>query len=93
MLSCKQVASLASQYLDKDTSTPLNWQIRLHLLMCANCRRFVRHLKITRTLAKNIELTDNAIDTETIWKHLQEKIQQEKSKNENNHSPENKSQE
>lgn len=103
MLSCKQVASLASQYLDKDTTAPLNWQIRLHLLMCANCRRFVRHLKITRAVTKNIELTDNSIDTEAIWKHLQEKIQQEKilqekilqekNKDENNRPPENKSRE
>lgn len=93
MLSCKQVASLASQYLDKDTNAPLNWQIRLHLLMCANCRRFVRHLNITRAITKNIELTDNSIDTETIWKHLQEKILQEKNKDENNRHIENKSRE
>lgn len=93
MLSCKQVAALASQYLDKDTNAPLNWQIRLHLLMCANCRRFVRHLKITRAVAKNIELTDNSIDTEAIWKHLQEKILQEKNKDGNNRHSENKSQE
>ena len=90
MLSCKQVASLASQYLDRDTGPTLNWQIRLHLLMCANCRRFVRHLKITRTDAQNIELTDNSIDTEAIWKQLQEKILHEKNNAENNHNHESK---
>lgn len=88
MLSCQQVATLASQYLDKDTGTLLTWKIRLHLMMCANCRRFVRHLKITQAVTKNIEVNDNAVDSEAIWKILQEKIQQEKSKDNNNHNPE-----
>lgn len=54
MLSCKQVAHLASQILDQDAKTSLKWQMRLHLLMCANCRRFVRHLRITQALVPKI---------------------------------------
>ncbi len=89
MLSCKQVATLASQYLDKDTGTLLTWKIRLHLMMCANCRRFVRHLKITRAVTKHIAINDNTVDTEAIWSRLQEKIQREKNKDNHNHNPEN----
>lgn len=77
MLSCKQVATLASQYLDKDTNIPLTWKIRMHLMMCANCRRFIRHLKITQTVTRNITLADPATDTEHIWQQLQQKIKQE----------------
>lgn len=77
MLSCKQVATLASQYLDKDTHTPLTWKIRVHLMMCANCRRFVRHLKITQAVAQKSQLTEPATDTEKIWQELQQKIKQE----------------
>lgn len=77
MLSCKQVAGLASQYLDKDTSAPLTWKIRMHLMMCANCRRFVRHLTITRTLAKDIPIADPRTDSEKIWQELQQKIKQD----------------
>lgn len=47
MLTCKQVTQLASDYLDKNTNATLNWQMRLHLLGCKCCRRFMRHLKIT----------------------------------------------
>lgn len=77
MLSCKQVATLASQYLDQDVSAPMKWKIRMHLMMCANCRRFVRNLKITQTLAKEANLTTPETDTEEVWQKLQQKIKQD----------------
>jgi predicted anti-sigma-YlaC factor YlaD len=78
MLSCKQVATLASQYLDQDTNTGLTWKIRMHLMMCANCRRFMRHLKITRLVAIKMVYQESEVDTEAIWKNVQEKIRQDK---------------
>lgn len=48
MLKCREVAQHASEYLDHNADTRLRWQLRLHLLMCHKCRRFVRHLRITR---------------------------------------------
>lgn len=82
MLSCKQVAGLASDYLDNNT--PLKWQIRLHLLMCANCRRFVKHLDITRkvsaSLAAEVPNTETIADAEKI-------LQQVKAQSKNGHSP------
>ena len=75
MLSCKQVATIASDYLDN--STPLKWQMRLHLLMCANCRRFVRHLKITRQVSAQMTINEVNEDAEVIWKNVQDRIKQE----------------
>jgi hypothetical protein len=75
MLSCKQVAAVASDYLDNNT--PLKWQIRLHLLMCANCRRFVRHLKITRDISAKIVGDDASVNTDVIWKNLQARLKNE----------------
>lgn len=76
MLSCKQVAGLASDYLDNNT--PLKWQIRLHLLMCANCRRFVKHLDITRkvsaTLAAEPPNADAIADAEKILHKVKAQI-------------------
>ncbi len=72
MLSCKQVATIASDYLDN--STPLKWQIRLHLLMCANCRRFVRHLKITRQVSTQMVADKPAEDVDVIWKKVQQRV-------------------
>lgn len=73
MLSCKQVANIASDYLDNNTQ--LKWQIRMHLLMCANCRRFVRHLKITREISARITAKDASPDAEMVWKTLQARIE------------------
>lgn len=53
MLNCKQVASLASDYLDNNSTTVLNWKIRMHLMMCAHCRRFYRQLKVTNKVARS----------------------------------------
>jgi hypothetical protein len=76
MLSCKQVANLASEYLDNNT--PLKWQIRLHLMMCANCRRFVKHLDITRKVSAGLtsEKTsiDAVIDAEKILHNVKAEI-------------------
>lgn len=54
MLNCKQVAQRASDYLDRESGTMLTWQMRIHLMMCANCRRFIRHLRIAKTVAGQI---------------------------------------
>lgn len=75
MLSCKQVATIASDYLDN--STPLKWQMRMHLLMCANCRRFVRHLKITREISSRITISETNQDAEVVWGNLQERLKKE----------------
>lgn len=55
MLKCKDVAYQASDYLDK--SLPF-WQrvnIRIHLFMCGHCRRFIKQLKSTVDVSRNID--------------------------------------
>lgn len=59
MLNCKQVATQASDYLDNHVDGKLRWNIRMHLLMCSHCRRFIRHLRITRDLTGEAIRRDN----------------------------------
>lgn len=73
MLNCKQVAQLASDYLDQESSTTLTWQMRIHLVMCANCRRFVRHLRIAKTIASQIK-TDE-VDADAVLAKMKAKQQ------------------
>lgn len=80
MLSCKQVAAIASDYLDN--SSPLKWQIRLHLLMCANCRRFVRHLEITQNVSARITTNATTQDADVVWQNLQTRLKKETRPNE-----------
>lgn len=57
MLSCRDVAKQASDFLDArdDPSARPGLQIRLHLMLCSNCRRFVRHLHSARALAALVQ--------------------------------------
>ena len=74
MLSCQQVATLASDHLDKHNSKKLGLGIRLHLMMCANCRRFVRHLKLTQSIAPQlIQTQQKAVDAEAILRKIKER--------------------
>lgn len=79
MLSCKDVANRASDYLENHTSPKLRWQIRLHLMMCSHCRRFMRHLGMTQNLAKTVmqqESTD--VDAELIYQRVLQQVSNEK---------------
>ncbi|WP_339617176.1 hypothetical protein [uncultured Gilvimarinus sp.] len=57
MLSCRDVAKRASDYLDERDSPKgqPSLQIRLHLMLCSNCRRFVRHMHSARQLAALVQ--------------------------------------
>jgi predicted anti-sigma-YlaC factor YlaD len=73
MLNCKQVAQLASDYLDRESGTKLTWQMHIHLMMCANCRRFVRHLRIAKTVAS--QLSTEPVDAEEVLAKIKAKQQ------------------
>ena len=81
MLSCKQVASLASDYLDNqypDNNTPLKWKMRLHLMMCSNCRRFLRHLKITQQVGSQVAMQAlHAEDVDFVLEKVHARLKQE----------------
>jgi hypothetical protein len=71
MLSCKNVAHLASDYLDKNMSGALPWKVRLHLVACRCCRQFVKHLQITKEVVP--QLVNNSLseaDAEAILKKI-----------------------
>ena len=45
MMSCKDVANLASDYLEKDLPLLRRMSLRFHLFMCIDCRKFVRGIR------------------------------------------------
>jgi anti-sigma factor ChrR (cupin superfamily) len=51
MFSCRQVHDHASALVDRELSTREAVAVRLHLLMCGACRRFIRQFRLlTRAL-------------------------------------------
>jgi Putative zinc-finger len=45
MMTCKEVAEHASEYLDREMPPLRRWSLRLHQLLCRDCREFVGGLR------------------------------------------------
>ena len=50
MLMCKDLAEIASDYIDGELGTPQNLAIRMHLMMCRHCRSFIGNLRVSTDL-------------------------------------------
>lgn len=50
MLMCKDLAGLASDYIDGELSTRQNLSVKFHLMMCGNCRTFIGNLRMSTEL-------------------------------------------
>lgn len=45
MLMCRDLARIASDYIDGELSTGKVISVKMHLLMCARCRSFIGNLR------------------------------------------------
>ncbi len=55
MLTCKDVCDNATNYLEGPTTLLERINLRVHLLMCKHCRRFVRQFNLTIGVAQELE--------------------------------------
>jgi predicted anti-sigma-YlaC factor YlaD len=60
MLTCKDASHLLSERLERKLSRRERWSLRLHLWICANCRRFERHLALLRRALRQLGEADAA---------------------------------
>lgn len=76
MLNCEQFANLSSDYIDNEYSGVKRLEIRVHLLLCRNCRRYSRHLARSRdtgaAIAKKLWRCDEH-STEQIFNDISTK--------------------
>jgi len=54
MLTCKQLVENSSDYLDAQLTLRGRLSVRLHLAMCVNCRRFIRQMKLSQALIRQL---------------------------------------
>ncbi|WP_166255191.1 zf-HC2 domain-containing protein [Marinobacter salicampi] len=45
MLMCRDLARIASDYIDGELSTTSHLSVKMHLLMCGHCRTFIGNLR------------------------------------------------
>ena len=54
MLTCKELVALSSDYLDGQLTLRQRLAVRAHLAMCGNCRRFIRQMKLTQAVIRQM---------------------------------------
>lgn len=50
MLMCRELATIASDYLDGELGTADRLSVKVHLMMCRDCRSFIGQLRNSVTL-------------------------------------------
>ena len=88
MLGCKDITEQANAYLDRDLPFTKRFGVRMHLFICAHCRRYMDQLHVTiETLGR---MTKDETLSEQDSKRLLEcfkKEQQTAEKSPNNAQP------
>lgn len=54
MLTCKDASRLISQRMERRLTFRERWGLRLHLMICRNCRRFERQMVLLRRALREL---------------------------------------
>ncbi len=55
MLTCKEAAALASKALDTRLSWRERWGMRVHLLLCDLCQRYIEQLRFVHKVVGTLD--------------------------------------
>lgn len=50
MLMCRDLARIASDYIDDELGTAQKLSVKMHLMMCKDCRSFIGNLRASTDL-------------------------------------------
>lgn len=54
MLTCQELVAHSSDYLDGQLNLRERLRVRAHLAMCTRCRRFIRQLKLSQEVLRQL---------------------------------------
>ncbi|RBW51989.1 zf-HC2 domain-containing protein [Marinobacter sp. F3R11] len=52
MLMCRDLADIASDYIDGELTSRQNLSVKMHLMMCKHCRTFIGNLRASTEMMK-----------------------------------------
>lgn len=52
MLMCRELAGIASDYIDGELTAGKNLSVKMHLMMCKHCRSFIGNLRASTELMR-----------------------------------------
>lgn len=76
MLNCRELVQETTAEPDlASRERRLRWSVRLHLMMCRHCRRYVRQMRALLGLLaqKPPETTADAATVDRIWRALRDR--------------------
>ncbi|MCR9184324.1 MAG: peroxidase-related enzyme [Halieaceae bacterium] len=75
MLNCREISQKASHYLDGELSWRERMAVRVHLLMCDDCRRFVRQLAGLIRAIPFMHRPASPEEVETVLDHVNKRLE------------------
>ncbi len=69
MLSCKELVARSSGLLDGELSFRERMAMRRHLMLCRNCRRFIKQMKLTQAVVRLLPESQGA-ELDDLAAHL-----------------------
>lgn len=73
MLMCRDLAKIASDYIDGELRTPQKVSVKMHLMMCGNCRSFIGNLRASTEL---MEAHTSAKPDQELIRRIDERVTQ-----------------
>jgi len=77
MLKCKDIVDNSSDYLDRSMPFGKRISVWLHIMMCVNCRRYLRYIQAVMALLPTIKPQE---DDEVLVDKIMMKIDVDKNK-------------
>ncbi|AYF85773.1 zf-HC2 domain-containing protein [Pseudomonas sp. JS3066] len=72
MLTCKELVARSSELLDGELSFRERMAVRRHLMLCRNCRRFIKQMKLTQAVVRLLPEGQGA-EVDDLAAHLAQK--------------------
>ena len=72
MLTCKELVAFSSDLLDGELSFRQRMAMRRHLMLCRNCRRFIKQMKLVQAVVRHMPENQGA-EIDDLAAHLAQK--------------------
>ena len=72
MLTCKELVARSSELLDGELSFRERMAVRRHLVLCRNCRRFIKQMKLTQAVVRHLPDLQG-VEVDDLAAHLAQK--------------------
>lgn len=74
MLTCREMALLGSDVIDKQLSLRKRIAVFVHLRQCKSCRLYIKQLVLTSAVLQHLAPETDSTDVEATLEHIQQVI-------------------